>query len=109
MPVNAEILADDPVISWYLLQRPNYWSPFQAAGAIFSKDKALLVERRGSLLAAARQLVDLRGIKTACGDTSLGYVIRRQPVAPTPYPAVAFSGREARGHLYLYRCADLRG
>jgi hypothetical protein len=44
----------------------------------------------------------------ACADPALSYIVSWLPVAPTPYPAVAFAGRKAHGELYLYRCADLR-
>jgi hypothetical protein len=123
LPAGAEILADNPVFSWYLLERPNYWSTFQAAGAIFSRDKALLLQQRGALLGKAAQAssdaipgtrlpegvvpLSQAGMRAACTDAALGYIVSWLPVAPTPYPAVTFAGRKAHGQLYFYRCADL--
>jgi hypothetical protein len=54
IPAGAEVLwPDTPMGSWYLLERPSYWSPHQSAGAIFSKDKALLLQHRTENIAKA--------------------------------------------------------
>ncbi len=36
--------------AWYLLERASYWSAYQAAGAIFSKQKAVLLHQRTNSL-----------------------------------------------------------
>ena len=136
IPPRAEVLwPDTPLGSWYLLERPNYWSAHQTAGAIFSKDKALLLQRRTDTIAkatakfhtppAAMEIgghsasealgslegpsrMDLDGMKVACTDSELSYIVSWMPVAPTPYAPVTVDGRKLHGKLYLYRCADLR-
>jgi hypothetical protein len=130
IPPRAEMLwPDTPVGSWYLLERPNYWSPHQTAGAIFSKEKAVFLQRRSESIAKAAaksppgqdghaaiesvgvfaitSRLDLLGMKMACSDPDLSYIVSWKPVAPTPYAPVTVDGRKLRGKLYLYRCADL--
>ncbi len=54
IPSRAEVMwMENPVGTWTLLDRPSYTSGPQVAGAIFSKEKALLVQRRGAKLVAA--------------------------------------------------------
>jgi hypothetical protein len=130
IPPHAEVLwPDTPVGSWYLLERPNYWSPHQTAGAIFSKEKAVFLQRRTESIAKAAakspagqdgraaiesvgvfaitSRLDLVGMKMACSDPDLSYIVSWKPVAPTPYAPVTVDGRKLRGKLYLYRCANL--
>jgi hypothetical protein len=132
IPPHAEVLwPDNPIGAWYLLERPNYWSHIQAAGAIFSRDKSLLLRQRtasintallqsgllkadfpggnlGLVLSDASKM-DARAVKTACADPDLRYVVSwlrlgRSAVAPlTPDPA------KPNSRLYLYRCADFPG
>jgi len=115
IPPHAEVLwpEDNPTGGWYLLDRPSYWSGYQVAGAIFSKEKALLVQRRTTLMTTAMKgsnasHMDLSGLITACGDPDLKYVASWRPLAPTPYPAIAVDASKPNGKLYLYRCAALR-
>ena len=129
IPPGAEVLwPETPVGSWYLLERPNYWSPHQTAGAIFSRDKALLLQHRSEIVAKAAGKQDtgheghsvtegmsfgvpsrlsLDGMKVACSDPELSYIVSWMPVAPTPYAPVMVDSRKLDGKLYLYRCADL--
>lgn len=133
IPAGAEVLwPDTPIGSWYLLERPNYWSPHQAAGAIFSQEKALLVQHRTEVVAKGLakssinvavdrvrdptrekgvpptvSRINLAGMKFSCSDPDLSYIVSWMPVAPTPYPPVTVDGRKSNGRLYLYRCADL--
>lgn len=134
IPARAEVLwPDTPIGSWYLLERPNYWSPHQAAGAIFSQEKALLMQRRTEVMAkgiakssptmthdraqdstrepvgvpASVSQISLAGMKVACSDPDLSYIVSWMSLAPTPYPPVTVDGHKLNGKLYLYRCADL--
>lgn len=132
IPPQAEVLwPDNPVGTWYLLQRPSYWSADHMAGAIFSKKKALLVQRRNvavtavvktsnpvprdeiagheqTRLAAAASHMDLKAGVAVCADPDLKYVVSWTPLAPTPFPAIHVDSTQADGTLYLYRCTDLR-
>jgi hypothetical protein len=133
IPANTEVLwPDTPVGAWYLLQRPNYWSAHQAAGAIFSKEKALLMRRRTrSILTAmtashlaqppkhksssdtvviplGTSKVDRAGMVAACADPDLQYIVSWLPVAPTPFAPVTVDPTKPNGRLFLYRCTDLR-
>ena len=133
IPTGAEVLwPDTPMGSWYLLERPSYWSPHQSAGAIFSRDKALLLEHRteniakatgkyqaevsvhdghsasdstGGFVGLAR--MNVAGMKFACTDPALSYIVSWMPVTSTPYAPVTIDGTKRHGKLYLYRCADL--
>lgn len=133
IPVGTEVLwPDTPVGSWYLLGRPNYWSPHQSAGAIFSRDKAVLLDQRTQVISKAMGKKDtkqaleqfeldgsatrvpagaarigLAGMVMLCSDPALGYIVSWMPVAPTPFPPVTVDARKLHGKLYLYRCSDL--
>ena len=136
IPPHAEVLwPDNPTGGWYLLERPIYWSVAQLAGAIFSKDKALLAQRRNTLINTAlknsnllvhigspedleKQLkagaptnashMDLKAMRAVCADPDLRYIVSWMSLAPTPFPPVNVDPSKAHGKLYLYRCADLR-
>lgn len=136
IPARAEVLwPDTPIGSWYLLERPSYWSMHQAAGAIFSQEKALFIQHRTDVVAKAVEKssltlalgkassrnstsglaavprtaarINLKGMEAACSDPDLSYIVSWMPLAPTPYPPVTVDGRKLNGKLYLYRCADL--
>lgn len=135
MPPRAEVLwLENPVATWYFLDRPSYLSGQQLAGAIFSREKALLVQRRMAALSAAMRpdpahphglsefekydksrlpasayLLDLTGMRALCVDPELQYIVSADPVASTPFAPVTVdtpSGTSAT--LYLYHCPDLR-
>ena len=136
IPPHAEVLwPDNPTGGWYLLERPIYWSVAQLAGAIFSRDKALLAQRRNTLINTAlknsnllvhigsqedleKQLktgapanashMDLKAMRAVCADPDLRYIVSWMSLAPTPFPPVNVDPSKAHGKLYLYRCADLR-
>lgn len=133
IPSRAEVMwVENPVATWTLLDRPTYTSGPQVAGAIFSREKALLVQRRGAQLAAAlmasglltknglqpatdttmRPLkvmpLSLEGMRTLCSDPDLGYLVNWQAPTPTPFPPITLDPTKAHGTVYLYRCADLR-
>lgn len=132
IPPQAEVLwPDSPVGTWYLLQRPSYWSADHVAGAIFSRKKALLVQRRTlavtavvktsnpiprdeiagheqTRLAETASHMDSKAGIAVCADPDLKYVVSWTPLAATPFPAIRVDSSEADGTLYLYRCTDLR-
>jgi hypothetical protein len=132
MPARSEVFwADAAVQTWALLDRPSYWSPQQMAGGIFSREKALAMQRRArSLSQAARNSnilvhnsladgsdagevkslgrLNLAGLRSACSDPELGFVVSWQSLAPTRYAPVVIDPSKPHGRLYLYSCTDLR-
>jgi hypothetical protein len=132
IPPHAEVIwPDNPVGSWYLLSRPSYWSPHQVVGAIFSREKSALMRRRttsiqkaledtpmsatrdvdiasqGLLPPMTAQKLTLEGLRTACSDPDLSYVVSWLHLRPTPSPAIAIDPAKPNSRLYLYRCSDL--
>jgi hypothetical protein len=133
VPPHAEVLwPDTPLGSWYLLERPNYWSIFQMPGAIFSREKALLVARRAELIGGAlpsrahpgsAKLDKSRvhefnpkisaeltpaGLAYLCSDPDLGYVASWLRLASTPIAPVIPNPTKPQSALYLYPCASFR-
>jgi hypothetical protein len=134
IPPRAEVFwPDNPVGTWYFLDRPSYLSDQQLAGAIFSRDKALLAQRRMTAVAAARRpdpthprasnsdidaktrlpvsayRLDLTGMRAICADPDLQYIVSPTSVAPTAFtPVTVDSPSRTSTTVYLYRCAALR-
>ena len=135
IPGNAEVFwATSPVSIWYLLERPDYWSPPQSAGDLFSREKAMETQRRSLLVLSAlgdvgqrhppdpdpkspwyrppRQArpenLDGAGAAAVCADSELSFIVSRIPLGHTTYPEIAPNQGEPERHLWLYRCADLR-
>lgn len=131
IPPRAEVLwADNPVGIWSLLDRPSYTSAAQNAGAIFSRDKAVLVQHRAEAVTVAVRVegptlehlehpdrsmypfsvvpLGLPAMRAICADPDLGFVVNWEAPAPTPFQAVTIDPSRPGYKLYLYRCADLR-
>jgi hypothetical protein len=119
---------DTPTGAWYLLERPSYWSLDQTAGAIFSRDKSLLMRQRtASINAALREAgvadshdalanaglvgadatkLTPRVLRAACADPALRYVVSWLRLGKTPVAPVLPDLAKPNNRLYLYRCAD---
>lgn len=136
IPPRAEVLWPDTALSaWYLLERPNYWSAQQVAGGIFSRQQAIIMERRTDLVRTAMRNsgllltngsrkdiesaqknmlpsnvvhMDSNALRAVCADPELQYVVSRASLVRTPFPPVTDLPSKTNGKLYLYRCADLR-
>jgi hypothetical protein len=136
IPARAEVLwPDTPVGAWYVLERPSYWSNYQIVGAIFSKEKAIIMGRRTSSIALAPEIpdsgshaktgsdepaaaellppqtasrLDLKGMIAVCADPDLQYIVSWMPVTHTPFAPVNVEPSRPNRRLYLYRCTDLR-
>jgi len=135
IPPQAEVLWPSiPVGAWYLLERPSYWSLYQSAGAVFSRQKAIeLYQRMRSIVAATNATAthpnDVTGrddadhkviwappisvlithrsdLQAVCKDVALKYVVSWTHVGPTPVDPVTPDPHRPRNKLYLYRCAD---
>ncbi len=137
IPLQAEVLWPvNPVGVWYLLERTSYWSPYQAVGAVFSKTKALELNRRtivvGSPVAATPAesdrggepaktslsgavippvsaiIRDIRSLRVVCRSADLAYVVSWNHIGPSPVEPVTVDPGKAGKQMYLYRCSDFR-
>jgi len=133
IPPHVEVIwPDTPLGAWYLLERPSYWSTYQLAGAIFSRQKALLLQRRTVSMIAAMKTssnpkqttpeelyenlpapsdtskMSTSGMTRACTDSDLRYVVSWLRLGNTPFAPVTPDPAKPLSQLYLYRCADFR-
>lgn len=136
IPAHAEVLwPDSSIAPWYLLERPSYWSPQQVAGGLFSREQALVMERRTADIRAAlknsnlmpdvgeskelkmeRRLplpgnvshIDLKALNALCVDPDLQYVVSQVPLTHTSFPRITLDPSRSNGTFYLFQCADLR-
>jgi hypothetical protein len=123
---------ENPVGTWSLLDRPSYTSGPQVAGAIFSREKTLLVQHRSEVVTVALHAaklieangliahkdgtmapisvlpVNLDGMRALCTDPDLRYIVNSAAPVRTPFPPVTLDATKANGTVYLYRCTDLR-
>jgi len=133
VPQHAEVMwPDTPVGAWYLLERPSYWSAPQIAGAIFSRDKAILLAHRTQALntilrdsgmvkrkpddpdtdltaSGDTSKMNAAALRLACADHDLQYVASWLHLGQTPAAApVQVDPSKPSSLLRLYRCADFR-
>lgn len=130
IPPDAEVLWPvTPIGAWYLLERPSYWSTYQLAGGIFSRQKSLLLQQRTEVLNAAIKTsgptrkspgvagVDLPELPNtsrmtpddltrACGDHDLRYVVSWLRLGQTSFAPITPDPAKPLSRLYLYRCSD---
>jgi hypothetical protein len=135
IPAQEEVFwTTSPIAAWYLLQRPDYWTPAQASGDIFSREKALETQRRGKLVLAALEATGQRhppdpdpkspwhrpveqtraenpdelAMAALCSDPQLSFVVSRIALGPTSYLQIVPDPGDPDRRLRLYRCADVR-
>jgi hypothetical protein len=111
---------DPPLDDWFALQRPAYWSLYQMAGMVFSRDDAMvgtsLESQVNPLLPAIRSATDnvtdqerpSQALQEICRLPDIAFVASWNDLGPTPYPTVSPDG--SRQHrLYLYHCDPSQG
>jgi hypothetical protein len=131
IPPHAEVMwSEEPVGTWYLLDRPSYFAGAQAPGPTFSRRKALEIGRRadligqaledGSEVTAARTVDDERPspvyadrarprqLALMCRDPALAFFVTWSDLGPTPFKPVTPNPEKPRSRLHLYRCTDVR-
>jgi hypothetical protein len=133
IPPHVEVIwPTTPLGAWYLLERPSYWSFYQNVGAIFSRQKALLVQRRTDLIATAMRAtrapqqatpvessevvaapvdtsqMNTAGLRQACADPDLHFVVSWRRLGSSPVAPVTPDPQKPLSRLYLYSCADFR-
>jgi hypothetical protein len=127
IPESAEILwPDPPPAAWFELGRASYWSLYQMAGMVFSRDVTMVSTSRET---AVRPVLPQLGRKlsgdkhyalatptgpagrsrtAACAVPGVRFFASWLDLGPTPYPAVVPDVDNPRQSLYLYRCDDVR-
>jgi hypothetical protein len=110
---------DPPMDDWFVLERPAYWSLYQMAGMVFSRDDAMigtwLESEANPVLPAIRRSADrplnegrsARTLTDICRLPGMVFFASWNNLGPTPYPPVAPGGRGTRDVMYLYRCGPL--
>ncbi len=126
IPESAEVLwPDPPPAEWFELGRASYWSLYQMAGMVFSRDVTLLSTSRETAVtpllpvlgrtlttdrhyALAPQAKDGQAQDTApCRTHGITYYASWAELGPSAYPAVAPDPEKPKELLYLYHCGDV--
>jgi hypothetical protein len=111
---------DPPLGDWFVLGRPAYWSLYQMAGMVFSRDDAMvgtsLESQVNPLLPAIRSGADSmpdqvrpsQALQDICRLPGIAFAASWNDLGPTPYPPVSPDGNRQR-RLYLYHCEPAQG
>ena len=106
---------DPPLYDWFVLERPAYWSLYQMAGMVFSRDDAMvgtyLETLVNPLLPAIRSGSDSvpdegrspEALQDICRLPGIAFAASWNNLGPTPYPPVSPDGRP-KHLMYLYHC-----
>jgi hypothetical protein len=126
IPESAEILwPDPPLVTWFELGRASYWSLYQMAGMVFSRDVTMvstgrenavtpLLPQLGRALSGTRHNSvaspkDTPGLMSElCRLPGLTFYASWNDLGPTPYPAVVPDDEHPHEVLHLYRCSNDR-
>jgi hypothetical protein len=115
IPESAEVVWPDPPPSnWFELGRANYWSLYQMAGMVFSRDVTMVSTGRET---AITPLLPMLGhtlteepqqpqLARLCGLQGVTFYASWTDLGPSPYPAVAPDADKPGDMLHLYRCGD---
>jgi hypothetical protein len=107
---------DPPMDDWFVLERPSYWSLYQMAGMVFSRDDTMIgtwLESKASpVLPAIRKDADSEikqeesphTLRDVCQLPDIKFFASWNDLGPTPFAPVAADGERSRDRLYLYRC-----
>jgi hypothetical protein len=110
---------DPPLYNWFVLERPAYWSLYQMAGMVFSRDDAMvgtsLESQVNPLLPSIRSGSDvpeegrtLQSLQEICRLPGIAFAASWNNLGPTPYPPVSPDGRRQH-QMYLYHCDPAHG
>jgi hypothetical protein len=125
IPPSAEVLwPDPPPVTWFELQRSSYWSLYQMAGMVFSRDVTMVSTSRetavtpvlpllGRTLSTDRHYALAPAMKdgqspassSACRLPGVTFYASWTNLGATPYPPVAPDPEKPQELLYLYHCA----
>lgn len=111
IPERAEVYwSDDAYPTWFLLERPSYWSRTQMSASVFSEPLARELARREWVILAVRNSThDPREllVRTCRNNPGLQFYVSAADAGRTPFPSIA--DPKGADSLWLYRCADVRG
>jgi hypothetical protein len=125
IPESAEVVwPDPPPAEWFELGRSNYWSLYQMAGMVFSRDVTMVSTGRetavtpllpmlGRTMTADRHYAPASGLESPQASTSalcrlhgVTFFASWADLGSTPYPAVAPDPAKPHEMLYLYSCGE---
>jgi hypothetical protein len=113
IPESAEVLwPESPQAEWFELGRSSYWSLYQMAGMVFSRDVTMVsTSRETAVSPMLAQLKNPPAPPTAagpCSVTGVDFYTSWADLGPTPYPPVAPEAEHPHEMLYLYHCGENR-
>ncbi len=123
IPPASEVLwSQNPLGTWYWLERPSYLSLAQTAGIVFFRQAALELRRRarhaGPLLteelsdwipSSAHGLPATDRLPAVCRSGEIDFVVADRDLGLPPLATLAPYPEHPRVQLRLYRCANIRG
>jgi len=113
IPPSAQVLWFDAAFpTWFLLDRPSYWSRTQMAASVFSEEMARRLALREWVLTSQRPSGDRRhDLTELCRrNPALDFLVARSDMGHTPFPPIDVRGTGGTSdRIWLYRCADYRG
>ena len=118
IPPAAEVLwPDPPPDDWFVLGRASYWSLYQMAGMVFSRDVTMIGTQRESAVTPRLHLISTEQADSAGSGQPPGHAVAEvcklfrleffaswNDLGPTPYPPLAPHAEQPRRVLHLYRC-----
>ena len=126
IPQSGEILwPDPPLATWFELGRASYWSLYQMAGMVFSRDVTMVSTSRENAVTPILPLLgralsgtkhhsltapkDAPGLMSGpCRVPGVTFYASWNDLGPTPYPPVVPDDENPHEMLYLYRCSNDR-
>jgi hypothetical protein len=121
IPPDAEVFWwDSPQAVWFLLERRSYLTLSQSAGAVFSRELTMELQRRATVASAFidpgywfflsrgpsdEPLLNAGTLRLLCRDPALGEVVSRYE-AQAGAPRLDWPG--SGSFIYLYHCRDYR-
>jgi hypothetical protein len=119
-PATEVLWPNSPEAEWFLLGRASYWSLYQMAGMVFSRDVTMIATRREAAVTPLLPLVqtDKAGaaeqaaggsLAEMCKVPGLKFFASWNDLGPTPYPPVAPNTGPHERVLRLYRCSGTVG
>jgi len=116
IPESAEVVwPDPPPTNWFELGRANYWSLYQMAGMVFSRDVTMVSTGRETAITPLLPTLGHTSTDNAqpqltrlCGLHGVTFYASWTDLGPSPYAAVAPDLDKPDELLHLYRCGDTR-
>lgn len=109
IPPTAQVLAPGPpIVPWFLLERPSYWTLRQMAGVVYSRSLAMRFLRREEVFhhfpPAPTAAAVLDGMCRS--DRQIGFIVTPVDMGPSPFTPISILLEGSAERLHLYRCSD---